>query len=88
MFKNILCKDSPIPKFIHLKIWCWDGVESLNNLEEGEFEVSIDDCISDTPDDVIQTGGVTYFFWHCINPLLLKVFFVTCLPKGVVTTPS
>ena len=49
MFKNKLGEDSLIPlipKFIHLKIRCRDGVESLTILEEGEFKVPIDGCIS------------------------------------------
>ena len=46
MFKNILLgQDSPIPKFKHLKIRCRDGVESSTTLEEGEFNIPIDDCI-------------------------------------------
>ena len=46
MAKNKLGEDSPIPKFIHLKIRSRDGVESLTTLEEGEFKVSIDGSIS------------------------------------------
>ena len=46
MLKNKLGEDSPIPKFMHLKIQRWDGVESLTTLEEGEFKVPIDDCIN------------------------------------------
>ena len=46
MFKNKLGADSPIPKFIHLKIRRRDGVESLTNLEEGEFKVPIEGYIS------------------------------------------
>ena len=46
MFKNKLGEDSPTPKFIHLKIWCRDGVESLTTLEEGELKVPIDSCIN------------------------------------------
>ena len=46
MFKNKLGEDSPIQKFIHLKIRRQDGVESLTTLEEGEFKVPIDGCIS------------------------------------------
>ena len=46
MFKNKLGEDSPIPKYIHLKIRHRDGVESLTTLEEGEFKVPIDRCIS------------------------------------------
>ena len=45
MFKNELGKDSPIPKFIHLKIRRLDGVESVTTLEEGEFKVPIDGCL-------------------------------------------
>ena len=45
MFKNELGEDSPIPIFIHLKVRRRDGVESLTNLEEGEFKVPIDGCI-------------------------------------------
>ena len=44
--KNKLGEDLPIPKFIHLKIWRQDGVESLTTLEEGELKVSIDGCIN------------------------------------------
>ena len=46
MLKNKLGEDSPIPKFMHLKIQRRDGVESLTTLEEGEFKVPIDDCIN------------------------------------------
>ena len=33
MSKNKISEDSPIPKFIYLKIRCRDGVESLTTLE-------------------------------------------------------
>ena len=56
MFKNKLGEDSPIPKFIHLKIQRRDGVESLTNLEEGEFKVPIDGCIGNTH-IILQTFG-------------------------------
>ena len=46
MFKNKLREDSSIPNFKHLKIRRRDGVESLTTLEEGEFKVPIDGCIS------------------------------------------
>ena len=49
MSKNEIGQDSPIPKFIHLKIRCQDGVESLMILEEGEFKVPIDGCIRWSP---------------------------------------
>ena len=45
MFKNKLGEDSPVTKFIHLKIRRRDGVESLTTLEEGEFKMPIDGCI-------------------------------------------
>ena len=46
MSKNKIGEDSPIAKFIYLKIRRRDGVESLTTLEEGEFKVPIDGCIS------------------------------------------
>ena len=54
MSKNELGEDSPSSKSIHLKIRCrdsveslrQDSVESLTTLEEGEFKVPIDGCIS------------------------------------------
>ena len=46
MSKNEIGQDSPIPKFIYLKIRRQDGVESLTILEEGEFKVPIDGCIN------------------------------------------
>ena len=45
MSKNKIGEDSPIPKFIYLKIRRRDGVESTTTLEEGEFKVPIDGCI-------------------------------------------
>ena len=47
MSKNEKGQDSPIPKFITLKIRRRDGIESLTILEEGDFKVPIDGCISD-----------------------------------------
>ena len=46
MSKNKLGDDSPFPKFIHLKIRRRNDVESLTTLEEGEFKLAIDGCIS------------------------------------------
>ena len=46
MSKNEIGQDSPISKFIYLKIRRRDGVESFTILEEGEFKVPIDGCIS------------------------------------------
>ena len=46
MSKNKIGEDSPIPKFKYLKIRRRDGVKSLTALEEGEFKVPIDGCIS------------------------------------------
>ena len=48
MSKNEIGQDSPILKFIYLKIQCRDGIESLTILEEGEFKVPIDGCIKVT----------------------------------------
>ena len=45
MSKIKIGEDSPILKFIYLKIRRRDGVESLTTLEEGEFKVPIDGCI-------------------------------------------
>ena len=45
MSKNKIGEDSPIPKFIYLKIRRRDGVESLMTLE-GKFKVPIDGCIN------------------------------------------
>ena len=44
--KNKLGEDSPFPKFIHLKVRRRNDVESLRTLEEGEFKLPIDGCIS------------------------------------------
>ena len=46
MSKNKLGQDSPFPNFLHLKIRRRNGVESLTNLEEGEFKFAIDGCIN------------------------------------------
>ena len=46
MFKNKLGEDSPIPKMIPLKIRRRGGNISLTTLEEGEFKVPTEDCIS------------------------------------------
>ena len=46
MSKNEIGQDSPILKFIYLKIRRRDGVKSLTILEKGEFNVPIDGCIS------------------------------------------
>ena len=59
MSKNKIGENSPIPKFIYLKIRLRDGVESLTTLEEGEFKVSIDGCIS----HLYQVDGIEFFSW-------------------------
>ena len=56
MFKNKLGEDSPIPKFIHLKIQHRDGIKSLTTLEEGEFKVPIDGCMK------LSHGGNGFLF--------------------------
>ena len=58
MSKNEIGEDSPIPKFIYLKIRRRDGVESLTTLEEGEFKVHIDGSIRSG-----LRGYVTDFFF-------------------------
>ena len=57
MSKIIIGEDSPIPKLIYLKIRRRDGVESLTTLEEGEFKVPIDGCISYVQ---LSTNSKTY----------------------------
>ena len=46
MSRNKIGENSPIPKFIYLKIRRRDSVKFLTTLEEGEFKVPIDGCIS------------------------------------------
>ena len=54
MLKNELGEDSPIPKFMHLKIRRRNGAESLTTLEEGEFKVRIDGCISELEAEILE----------------------------------
>ena len=54
--------DSPIPKFIYLKIRRRDGVESLTILEEGEYKVAIDGCIKDRPIYISTYAGSLYSY--------------------------
>ena len=68
MFKNKLREDSPVPKFLHLKIQSRDGIESLTTLEEGEFEVPIDGCIKIKRFWIVKADSAT------IEVLLLKNF--------------
>ena len=42
---NLIGEDSPIPKFMHLKIRRRDGVKSLMTFKEDEFKVLINGCI-------------------------------------------
>ena len=46
MSKNKIGEDSPILKFIYLKIRRRYGVESSTTLEEGELKMPIDGCIN------------------------------------------
>ena len=70
MSKIKIGEDSPIPKYIYVKIRRRDGVESLTTLEEGEFKVPIDGCISShwnlqqtvTYQDSDNTKRHLYFF--------------------------
>ena len=67
MSKNEIGQDSPIPKFIYLKIRRRDGIESLTILEEGKFKVPIDGCIK-------VTKGGSYWpniCFSCIFAILL-----------------
>ena len=66
MFKNKLGEDSPISKFIHLKIRRRDGVESLTILEEGEFKVPIDSCINSRH---VSRPTLTKFQWKILKHL-------------------
>ena len=75
-----LGEDSPIPKFICLKIRRRDGVESLTTLEEGEFKVPIDGCINVTiQQDILHTaitvlqGVLKFGFGRDVPPQNLKV---------------
>ena len=68
MSKNKIGEDSPIPKFIYLKIRRRDGVESLTTLEEGEFKVPIDGCINGTLEKKLNPW-TTYFFLLTGSPI-------------------
>ena len=71
MSKNEIGQDSPIPKFIYLKIRRRDGIESLTILEEGEFKVPVDGCIK-------VTKGGSYWpniCFSCILQLSLALFW-------------
>ena len=48
MYRIKLGEYSQIQKLTHLKIWRWDGIESLMTLGEGEFKnkMPIDSCMS------------------------------------------
>ena len=69
MLKNKLGEDSPIPKILDLKIRRRDGVKSLTILEEGEFKVPVDGCIS------VKTNNFTTFL------LTLVTFLTYPLPR-------
>ena len=56
MFENKLGEDSLIPKFIHRKIQCRDGVKSLMTLEEGEFKVPIDGYLKCTVSEIFNAN--------------------------------
>ena len=87
MFKTKLSKDSPIPKFIHLKIQRRDGVESLTILEEGEFKVPIDDCINSRSLGFNNYTILWVNVWDITSHLPLsnssvKQLLVTCILQG------
>ena len=78
--------------FIHLKIRRRNGVESLTTLEEGEFKLAIDSCISHTSLKHNEICRIPYEnslgtgLRNCCNKyqsktacmLLLGVFFLSC----------
>ena len=66
MSKNEIGEDSPIPKFLYLKIRRRDGVESMTTLEEGEFKVPIDSCIR-------SSAFLRFLYWNESSPLSFKV---------------
>ena len=74
MSKNKIGEDSPIPKFIYLKIQRWDGVESLTTLEEGEFKVPIDGCIKSKRTSVFLASnhGPSWNVMHKMVCYILK----------------
>ena len=81
MSKNKIGEDSPILKFIYLKIRRRDDVESLTTFEEGEFKVPIDGCINEKNNisrNNIQTHFLqckkweTLFDWKVKEALLYK----------------
>ena len=59
MFKNKLGEDSPIPECMHVTSRRRHGVESLTTLEEGEFKVPIDGCITEAIFHHRQHYGIT-----------------------------
>ena len=71
MSKSKIGEDSPIPKFVYLKIRRRDGIKYLMTLEDGEFKVPIDSWIS------CKLNLVSFEF-H-----LLKTFFGFIIPKLV-----
>ena len=73
MSRKKICKDSPIPKFIYLKIRRRDGVESLTTLEEGEFKVPIDGCINRPVTNIEPIIGIMLAkYWLYKTNCLLK----------------
>ena len=76
MSKNKIGEDSPILKFIYLKIRLRDGVESLTTLEEGEFKVHIDGCISNMSEwetnTFLMIVGIMPITWHFIQCKLIQ----------------
>ena len=71
MLENKLGEDSPISKFIQLKIRRRYRVESLATLEEDEFKVPIEDYISVT----VNFKGIwelkTIIDWYSSIPLII-----------------
>ena len=94
--KNEIGQDSPIPKFIYLKIRRRDGIESLMILEEGEFKVPIDGCIKVTkgvPIDPTFAFRAFYnfrlhFFWLLFFLIVKLIDMLLLTQKNFKSSPS
>ena len=75
MSKNEIGQDSPIPKFIYLRIRRRDGIESLTILEEGVFKVYIDGCIKVTKGVPIDPAFAFHAFYNFRLHFFDRYFF-------------
>ena len=78
MSKNEIGQDSPIPKFIYLKIRRRDGIESLTILEEGEFKVPIEGCIKVSKGGFLLTQHLLFVHFTTFACPFLTVIFSNC----------